>query len=74
MGDAIITPPAIKCTYGILDITKGRQALLKHIAKHGPVRVLIEATIDNAYGHDDGTSIEYNMTVRRLVIDERAGS
>lgn len=58
--------PRIQSTYGILDVMKGRKKLAKHLAKHGPVRVLIEAEITEPFGHDDGDSIEFNMAVHSV--------
>jgi hypothetical protein len=61
-------PPRIASSYAIVDITKGRKALAKHIKKHGPVSVVIHATLDGEYGRDDGTSIEFNATVTCLAL------
>lgn len=54
---------AIRSTYMLLDVEKGRKALAKRLAKDGPVRVLIEAEIVDPFGSDDGTSIEFNCNV-----------
>ena len=62
--------PRIQSTYGILDVMRGRKALAKHLAKHGPVRVIIEATIAYQYGADDGDSIEFSMDVRSAKLSE----
>lgn len=59
-------PPAITSDYGILDVMKGRKALARHLKKHGPVRVVIEATLTEPFGSDDGTSIEFNMNVHSV--------
>jgi len=58
----------IKSTFAILDVMKGRKALAKHLAKHGPVHVLIEATITDPWGSDDGDSIEFNCDVSRVTL------
>lgn len=55
--------PKLTSSYAILDIERGRKSLVKHLAKHGPVRVMIEAIITDPYGRDDGVSIEFNMDV-----------
>lgn len=55
--------PRIKSTYALLDVMAGRKALAKHLAKHGPVRVTIEAEIVDPFGSDDGESIEFNCEV-----------
>lgn len=62
--------PRIQSTYGILDVMRGRKKLAKHLAKHGPVRVTIEATITDAYGSDDGDSIEFNMDVQSVRLEQ----
>lgn len=54
--------------YGMLDVMKGRKALAKHLKKKGPVRVLIEATLTDPFGSDDGTSIEFNMDVAKVTL------
>lgn len=54
--------------YGMLDVMKGRKALAKHLKKEGPVRVLIEATLTEPFGSDDGTSIEFNLTVAKVTV------
>lgn len=56
-------PPRLSSSYAILDIERGRKALVKHLDKLGSVRVLIEAIITDPYGSDDGVSIEFNMDV-----------
>lgn len=65
--------PRIQSTYGILDVMRGRKALVKHLAKHGPARVIIEATITDTYGRDDGDSIEFNMDVRSVRLEQPGG-
>lgn len=64
-------PPKIKSTYAIVDVMKGRKALARHIAKHGPVRVTIVAELTEPYGSDDGTSIEFNANVISLTTQEK---
>lgn len=56
-------PPKISSSYAILDIEKGRKALVKHLSKYGAVKVTIEALITDPFGSDDGVSIEFNMDV-----------
>lgn len=63
-------PPRISSSYAILDIGRGRKALVKHLDRHGPVRVLIEALITDPYGRDDGVSIEFNMNVVSVEVVE----
>ena len=58
--------PRLQSTYAILDIMRGRKALARQLKKDGPVRVLIEATITEPFGSDDGTSIEFNCAVHSV--------
>lgn len=62
--------PAFKANYGILDVEQGRKALLKHINRKEPVPVIIHAIITDAYGGDDGTSIEFNMRVVKVEVGD----
>lgn len=62
--------PAFKSVYGILDVEKGRKALAKHVNRVGPVPVIIHAIITDAYGGDDGTSIEFNMRVSKVEVSD----
>jgi len=61
-----MTIPTFTSTYAIIDVMKGRQKLAKHILKHGPVHVTIEAILTGPYGHDDGDSIEFNADVTSI--------
>lgn len=61
--DVTTGAPKFSSTYAIVDVMKGRKALARHIAKHGPVRVTIVAEITDPYGSDDGASIEFNANV-----------
>lgn len=67
-------PPRLSSTYAILDVMRGRKALVKHLAKHGPVRVIIEAEITDPYGIDDGESIEFNCDVLRIEATKFGGA
>lgn len=60
----------LQSTHAILDVMKGREKLAKHLAKHGPVRVTIEAEITYPYGSDDGESIEFCMDVLSVEVAE----
>jgi len=67
----VAKPPRIKSNFALLDIEQGRKALVKHLAKHGPLPVMIEAVITYPFGSDDGTSIEFNCDVVRLTIKDQ---
>ncbi len=58
--------PKLKSTYAIIDVMRGRKSLARHLETHGPVRVLIEATLTEAYGYDDGESIEFCADVHSI--------
>jgi hypothetical protein len=57
---------SFKSDFAILDVKTGRHALQKRIANSGPVRVLVEMTLDYQHGRDDGTSIEFSCTVNSV--------
>lgn len=38
--------PELLSDFALLDVKKGRHALAKHLKKHGPIKVLIEAEIE----------------------------
>lgn len=54
---------AFKSDFAILDVKKGRQALAKKIFAGGKIRVRIDMLIDQQWGTDDGTSIEFSGKV-----------
>lgn len=59
-------PPKFKSTYAILDVQQGRNALRKFLAANAGLPVVIHAIITDPYGHDDGTSIEFNVEVVKV--------
>lgn len=58
----------LQSTYALIDVMKGRKKLARHLATNGPVKVLIEATLTEPYGGDDGTSIEFCADVQRIEV------
>lgn len=56
----------IDSDFALLDIKRGRKKIAKRLEKSGPIEVLILGTIDRAWGNDDGTSIEFEMTVKSV--------
>lgn len=64
----MIQAPKFKSTYGMLDVMRGRHKLAAHLQRNGPVKVLIEATLTEPFGSDDGESIEFNMSVTKVNI------
>lgn len=51
-----------KSTFALLDVMTGRKALEKRL-KSGPIKVLVEMTVEYPWGGDDGTSQEFSCTV-----------
>ncbi len=60
----------LQSDYAILDVKRGRGVLLKQVAEKGPVRVVIYGTVEGGFGHDDGTSREFNVDVDRVEVME----
>jgi len=61
-------PPRISCTYAIVDVERGRQALAKYLREHGGLPVVIHAVLTNPYGSDDGVSIEFSADVTKIEV------
>lgn len=76
--------PAFKSTgFALLDVGVGRKALERYFEKkdwattkggckfiptNKPIKVIIEAEITDQWGHDDGTSIEFEMRVKNIKV------
>lgn len=67
----------ITSDFAILDVKKGRQRLAKHFAsrprmgecpKDFRIPVVIRGYLDCQHGNDDGTSIEFAVTVEKLEV------
>lgn len=65
----------IKSDTAILDVTKGRKALYRHVGDtpRGPeypnrIPVTITGYIVGAWGHDDGTSREFQVQVETVTL------
>ncbi len=54
---------AFTSNYAIIDVMKGRKALARRLAKHGPIRATLVVEITDPFGIDDGESIEFNANV-----------
>lgn len=54
----------------MLDVEKGRVKLASHLKMVGPVDVVIYATLTEPFGSNDGTSIEFNMNVTRVILGD----
>lgn len=59
-------PAKFKSDFLLLDVKAGRKALAKQMARGEKVRVLIEATIEDQWGHDDGVSTEFSTEVHSV--------
>lgn len=55
--------PKIQSDFALLDVKRGRKALARHLAKHGPQEVVVKMTLRRVWGNDDGTSIEFQADV-----------
>jgi hypothetical protein len=55
-------PAPFKSTFALLDVMAGRAALSKRV-RSGPIKVLVEMTIDHPWNGDDGESQEFSCTV-----------
>ena len=58
--------PRINSDFALLDIKRGRKALLKHLDEHGPQEVVVTMTLNRAWGNDDGVSIEFQADVANI--------
>lgn len=54
--------------FAILDVKKGRRALLKRIEAGETIPITIMATIECVHSRDDGVSIEFGLHVDRVEI------
>lgn len=75
-----MTPKTIKSDFAILDVKSGRKTLEKHFKSRPgmgecpkPLRVPVTITgyIDDVWGHDDGVSQEFSVTVEAVKIRKR---
>lgn len=55
-----------KSDFAILDVKAGRAALAKRIAAGEKVRVRVDIVLNNQWGSDDGTSIEFSGEVKSV--------
>ena len=60
----------IESRFALLDVTTGREVLAKHlkdsIDRADNVPVVITGSIQNVFGHDDGTSQEFTLVIDRI--------
>lgn len=54
---------AFKSNHALLDVTTGRSALSKRIDKGARIPVVIRGFINDQWGGDDGTSIDFVVEV-----------
>lgn len=57
----------INSDFALLDIKRGRVQMAKRVNRGERIPVTIRGYIDNAHGHDDGTSIEFSVVVTSAV-------
>lgn len=58
----------IDSSFAILDVKKHRAKLAKLVEAGAKIPVMINATINNVGSRDDGTSIEFGMTVHSVAV------
>ena len=58
--------PHITSDFAILDVKIGRSKLVKLVDAGGTIPVLIKGTITSVWGRDDGTSQEFEVSVKKL--------
>jgi hypothetical protein len=61
-----VTPPKFKSGSLLLDVTTGRAALARYLARGKSVHVTIDAVIDGQWTGDDGTLIEFAAEVKSV--------
>lgn len=54
--------------FAILDVTKGRRELMKHVNNKGYIDVVIRGRIETAWGDDDGISREFSVDVKSVEV------
>lgn len=66
--------PKIKSNFAILDVKSGRKGLANYFASAGAKRVPVTITgfIDGTWGSDDGTSLEFEVDVKSVVLGKVA--
>lgn len=62
--------PSFTSDFALIDVKKGRKALARYLAKHGPLRATITVEITDPFGSDDGTSIEFNANVLSITLTQ----
>jgi hypothetical protein len=63
-----VSKKTLDSDYAILDVKKGRAALARRLEKGEKVKVTIVGTIDYQSGNDDGTSIEFSVSVASVEV------
>lgn len=58
----------ISSDFAILDVTKGRKELMKHVNNKGYIDVVIRGRIETEWGNDDGTSREFSVDVSSVEV------
>lgn len=62
--------PQFTSEFALIDVTTGPIRLASYLKKTGSVRATIEVEIENQYGNNDGTSIEFAARVLDVKIAE----
>lgn len=64
--EAKLKPAPFKSDFLLLDVKAGRAKLANQIAAGKKFRALIEVEINDQWGSDDGTSIEFGCDVKSV--------
>jgi glutaredoxin len=65
--------PKIQGDFALLDVLRGRRSLARYIEKKGgktQIPVVIRGHITRIWGHDDGTSQEFEVVVTLIETEE----
>lgn len=60
----------IQSTFALIDVKRGRKALTKRVRRGERIPVTITGFIDGTWGHDDGESIEFEVTVDKATVGQ----
>lgn len=67
-----MTKANFKSDFALLDVKTGRAALAKRIEKGERIPVVVRGVLYSQWGHDDGTSIEFEVDVESVKELKRA--
>ncbi len=68
-----MTPPKFESEFALLDVTKHRLSLAKHLRENGPLAVTVNMTLTQPFGSNDGTSMEFCANVTSVKVEPSNG-